>query len=73
MCLYIDDKNICFRFLKKKEYLFQNNSIFIILNMINEIGGWGFNLLIKVVGKFIEYQMQLYVRELDVLKLNLFF
>lgn len=54
-CLHIDDKNICSRSPKKKEYLLQNKSTLITLNTTNEIGGRGFNLSIKAVGKFIEY------------------
>lgn len=50
-CLHIDDKNICSRSPKKKEYLLQNNSTLITLNTTNEIGGRGFNLSIKAVGK----------------------
>lgn len=70
-CLHIDDKNICSSSPKKKEYLLQNNSTLITLNTTNEIGGRGFNLSIKAVGKLLEYKMLLHVRELDVLKPNL--
>ncbi|XP_011445776.3 uncharacterized protein [Magallana gigas] len=48
-CLHIDDKNICSRSPKKKEYLLQNNSTLITFNTTNEIGGRGFNLSIKAV------------------------